>query len=176
MKDYATFYQKQTAFLKRLKNPAKVLSITYKALTMAVATLYFSGLIIAAFGVFGSTLPTLFALLLPPAAAVIVVTLLRMAIPRKRPYEEGGDGITPLVQKEGRSHSFPSRHTAAAFVIGITLCSVSLWLGIPALIFGTVLAYVRFLCGFHYPTDLIGGALIGGSFGVAAFFLPLLFI
>ncbi|MBR2903156.1 MAG: phosphatase PAP2 family protein [Clostridia bacterium] len=176
MKEYAAFYEKQTAFLKRLKNPAKVLSITYKVLTIAVAAIYLAGLIIAAFGVFGSPLPTLFSLLLPPAVAVIVVTLLRMAIPRKRPYEEEGGGITPLVKKERKSNSFPSRHTACAFVIGVTLCSVALWLGLPVLALGALLAYVRFLCGFHYPTDLIGGALIGATFGVAAFFLPLLFI
>ena len=171
MKDYASFYEKQTAFLKKCKNPAKLLSILDHVVTGVIGVLYLTGLILAACGLFGSYLPTLFSVLLPPVCALIAVTILRLIIPRKRPYEEGGAHITPICKKAGESHSFPSRHAACAFVIGVTLCSLSLWLGIPALLLGVTLAYIRFLCGFHYPTDLIGGAILGSCLGVIAFFL-----
>ena len=100
-----------------------------------------------------------------------VCALLRFFIPRKRPYDKEGVGIEPICQKSKNSHSFPSRHTACAFVIGTALCTLSPWLAIPVFFLGVCLAYVRFLSGFHFPTDLLGGAILGTAFGVIAFFL-----
>ncbi len=171
MKDYRAFYEKNTAFLRRLKNPCLVLTVFDKLLTATIGALYLAGGILAACGVFGKALPTLFACLLPPVCALLVVTLLRLIIPRKRPYAKDGAAIDPICQKAGEKNSFPSRHAACAFVIGVTLCAFALWLGLPALFLSCLLCYGRFLCGFHFPTDLIAGAVLGGGFGALAFVL-----
>ena len=51
-----------------------------------------------------------------PAVTVVLVTLLRNALNRPRPFERYG--YTPLVS-HGKGKSFPSRHTACAVVIGM---------------------------------------------------------
>ncbi|MBQ8428101.1 MAG: phosphatase PAP2 family protein, partial [Clostridia bacterium] len=165
------FYEKNTAYLKRWKSPAKVLTFLNRFLTITIGLLYLTGGVLSTFSLFGAPLPTLFAIGLPLACTLVSVTLLRRVIPRKRPYDKEGAAIEPLCQKSKHSNSFPSRHTACAFVIGTVLCELTLWLGIPAFLLGIFLAYVRFVSGFHFPTDLLGGAFLGAGFGVIAFFL-----
>ena len=171
MKDYRAFYEKHTAFVRRLKHPTKVLSVVDHVLTGCIGILFLLGAILAACGVFGTPLPILFAISLPPVCTVVAVTFLRIFIPRKRPYAKDGHNMDTICKRAGEDKSFPSRHTACAFVIGVSLCSVALWLGIPALVLGGLLAYVRFLCGFHFPTDLLAGGALGAAFGVMSFFL-----
>ena len=51
-----------------------------------------------------------------PAVCLFISGLLRRKINRKRPYEQLS--IRPLVQKKG-GKSFPSNHTASAFVLAL---------------------------------------------------------
>ena len=166
MKDYRAFYEKQTALLRKMKNPALLLKILDKSLTIAIALLCAIGNVIALFGVFNTTLPPIIAFLIPTAGTLVCVEILRSLFPRKRPYAKGGAGINPICQKKKESNSFPSRHVASAFVIGVSFCPVAPWLGIPVLVLGCALAYVRFLCGYHYPSDLLGGAVLGTLWGL----------
>ncbi|MFQ9736875.1 MAG: phosphatase PAP2 family protein [Christensenellaceae bacterium] len=71
--------------------------------------------------------------------------------------------------KEKRGHSFPSRHVASAFVIGTVLLPYCVWAGAAVLLAGTLLGYVRFAAGIHYPSDLLAGAALGIVFGLMAF-------
>jgi undecaprenyl-diphosphatase len=57
--------------------------------------------------------------------------------------------------------SFPSDHAAVVFCIAAGLCMVSRRLGIWAIAYATVITLPRVYLGFHYPTDLLGGALVG---------------
>ena len=169
MKNYAAFYEKHTGFLKKLKNPEKGLTLLNKVLTCAVALLYFVGAGMSAFSLFGAPLATLFALGVPLASTLVCITILRFLFPRKRPYDQEGAGITPICKKEKSSPSFPSRHTACAFAIATALLRLSPFLAIPTYLLGAILACVRFLSGFHYPSDLLGGAALGTSLGLLAF-------
>ena len=171
MKDYRTFYEKQTAFLRKLKNPALLLKILDKCITILIANICLVGNILALFGLFDTHLPAIFTFAITMAATLLAVELFRAIFPRKRPYSPDGAGIHPICKKKKESNSFPSRHVASAFVIGVSFCSASLWLGIPVLVLGAMLAYVRFLCGYHYPSDLFGGAVLGSLLGVLSFFL-----
>ena len=93
-----------------------------------------------------------------PAACLCLVTLFRMLIKRARPYEEK---IVPLVEKDAQGNSFPSRHTACAFVIATVAFAYFPLAGGILYAVGVWIAFFRFLFGHHYPTDLLGGILLG---------------
>jgi undecaprenyl-diphosphatase len=79
---------------------------------------------------------------------------------RARPYEAHPAAAHLFIAPSG-DPSFPSDHATAAFAI-----AVSIWLrnrkaGWLALGMATILAVARVAVGVHYPSDVIGGALIG---------------
>src|SRR5256885_3996602 len=86
--------------------------------------------------------------------STLLVTILKNLIKRQRPYE-----IDKLIEKlsVGGGFSFPSGHTADAFVV---LFSVSLLLSrkrillVPMLLWALMVAYSRMLLGVHYITDV----------------------
>lgn len=70
--------------------------------------------------------------------------------------------------------SFPSDTTALAFSIAASIFIVSRRLGMVAFLWAaTVVAFPRSYAGLHYPSDLLGGALIGliATFGLAPLIL-----
>jgi membrane-associated phospholipid phosphatase len=101
-----------------------------------------------------------------PALSLIIVSVLRLAIDRPRPYNEDGAGIVPLQQKEGDRNSFPSRHLTSAAVIAATFFPY-----LPAIlallfVFAVGLGYARFAIGWHYPSDLFAGFVLGFFVGI----------
>lgn len=105
---------------------------------------------------------TLIPLLSAPTLCFLIVCVLRLVVSRPRPYTEHGANIIPLSKKKtDDDNSFPSRHVACAFVIATVFLPLLPWAGICLLVLSTLLAYVRFSLGLHYPSDLIIGALIG---------------
>jgi undecaprenyl-diphosphatase len=64
--------------------------------------------------------------------------------------------------------AFPSDHAAVVFCIAAGLWMVSRRLGTWAIAYATLISLPRIYLGFHYPTDVLGGALIGiGVAGLA---------
>ena len=97
-----------------------------------------------------------------PMLALLLVSVLRLAIHRPRPYAKDGAQIVPFFTKKiDEKHSFPSRHLACATTIALAFSGVSTGLCVLLFIFALLLAYLRFTVGVHYPTDLLAGALIG---------------
>jgi undecaprenyl-diphosphatase len=79
---------------------------------------------------------------------------------RARPYD-AHPGAAHLFVSPSGDPSFPSDHATAAFAI-----AVSIWLrhrraGWLALALATIVSVARVAVGVHYPSDVIGGALIG---------------
>lgn len=107
-------------------------------------------------------LPLLFFWLVP-AVGFLAVTLLRKTISSPRPFERFG--FSPLIEHESGS-SFPSRHTACAFLISCALLYLSRMGAFP--IFLVVLSFClagltalsRLLAGVHFLRDLVCGALL----------------
>jgi undecaprenyl-diphosphatase len=65
--------------------------------------------------------------------------------------------------------SFPSDHAVLFFALSTGLLFVSRKAGAFALLYTTVvITFPRVYTGFHYPTDIIAGALIGVAIGWAA--------
>ena len=106
---------------------------------------------------------------LVPLGVLILVTAMRYIINAKRPYEKYN--YTPVVKKDTKGKSFPSRHTASAFIIAMAFLYIDVTLGVIMLILATIIAITRVLSGVHFIRDVIGGALISIITGILCFFL-----
>lgn len=105
--------------------------------------------------------------LLVPAVLFIALSLFRRLYDAPRPYE--ALPIDPLMSKNTRGRSFPSRHIFSVFMIAMCWLVYSTPVGIALLACGVVMATIRVVGGVHYPRDVIVGALvaiIGGVVGL----------
>lgn len=98
-----------------------------------------------------------------PAITLVFVTVFRKRMNSPRPFDELD--ITPLVGHES-GQSFPSRHTASAFVIALAVGNVNSTLGSICIVLAMFTGFTRILAGIHYPTDILVGGLIGIGMGL----------
>ena len=76
-----------------------------------------------------------------------------------RPYEVWG--IAPLLYKDTKGKSFPSRHAFSVFVIGMVYFYDKTALGAVVFFAGAVLSFVRVIGGVHFVKDVLAGAAFG---------------
>lgn len=107
--------------------------------------------------------------LLIPAAGFAAVTILRKLIAAKRPYEIYG--FTPLLQKDTKANSFPSRHVFSNMIIAAAVIYINLPLGIFTAVCGLILAVLRVITGVHFPKDVAAGCMIAVLLGWIGFYL-----
>jgi undecaprenyl-diphosphatase len=79
---------------------------------------------------------------------------------RPRPYEAHAD-VAHLFVAASPDPSFPSDHATAAFAIAVAILLRSRRPGLVALVMAIVLAISRVVVGTHYPSDVLGGAVLG---------------
>ena len=91
--------------------------------------------------------------------------LLKPLIGRVRPFAFRL-GLPLLVPPPGDA-SFPSGHTAAAFAVVFALKTAGSPLWRPAAVLAVVTAFSRLYLYVHWPTDVLGGALLGAAVGWA---------
>lgn len=96
--------------------------------------------------------------------------ILKDLIGRPRPYTVCPE-LTTLIPKL-TSFSFPSGHTSVSFSGAFVLCKkFPKKMGIPAVILATMIGFSRMYVGVHYPTDVLGGILVGVLASTAAYYL-----
>lgn len=89
--------------------------------------------------------------------------LLKELFGRLRPCEVLTDAITPLGCTG--TASFPSNHALNNFAAAVFFYKLFPKLKWPLFITATLIAISRVYLGLHYPSDVIGGAIIGAGFG-----------
>ena len=104
-----------------------------------------------------------------PLCTLIFVTVIRVLINAKRPYEVYD--YTPAVHKDTKGKSFPSRHTVCAFIIAMAFLYVNFRVGVIMLVIAAIIGVTRVLAGVHFIRDVISGAAIGILIGVLGFFV-----
>lgn len=108
--------------------------------------------------------PLLLPCIVAPAVGFALVSLLRRALDASRPYE--ALDIDPLVHKDTRGRSFPSKHVFSSF------CIASCWMnwyepaGCALLAAACCIAAIRVVGGVHWPRDVAAGAALGIACGV----------
>lgn len=104
-----------------------------------------------------------------PAVTFLAVTVMRILINRTRPYERYS--FTPVFPKDTKGKSFPSRHTASAFIISYAFLYINPVLGVISMVISAFLSLLRPVVGVHYVSDVVAGFLISSLFGIIFFFI-----
>jgi undecaprenyl-diphosphatase len=93
------------------------------------------------------------------AIELTVYRLVKQLVKRPRPCHRLG-GPLNLVEPQD-FFSFPSGHTAGAFVIALSVTYCYPSLSIPIYFWATLIGFSRIYLGVHYPTDVLAGACLG---------------
>src|SRR3989338_8623276 len=97
------------------------------------------------------------------------VPLIRAFVERPRPFVDNS-AIVALFNEA--SYSFPSGHAAFFFALSTVVFLYNKRLGVWFYAASAVIGLARVAAGVHYPTDILGGAVLGvfAAYGTHLFF------
>jgi undecaprenyl-diphosphatase len=107
------------------------------------------------------------ATLVAEGLAYVGVTLLKPVFGRERPYVADPSLRTPSGRLASDPYSFPSGHSAVSIAAATVIADARPDYAWPAYGLAVLICYSRMYNGVHYPTDLLGGALLGFGIGKA---------
>jgi len=86
---------------------------------------------------------------------------LKLAVNRKRPFVKYPHDISQ--RTHAGKYSFPSGHTSNAFAAAtaLTLSSKKWYVAVPSYAYACLVGYSRMRLGVHFPSDVLGGMVIG---------------
>jgi len=109
---------------------------------------------------------SLYAVLLSGGVAQII----KAVFERPRPTHVAGYVLHAIEHPSffdltGRFNSFPSGHTATAFALAAVIARRYPRLRLPLYALASLIALSRIALGSHYPSDIVGGAIVGIAVG-----------
>ncbi len=113
-------------------------------------------------------------------AAVIATASAALALLADQPIAHAVDRVRPFVAhpsaelliSRSTDPSFPSDHAAGAFAIAVAVWLYDRVSGWVLLALAALLAFARVYVGTHYPSDVVGGALIGTAVALVLHWRP----
>jgi len=92
---------------------------------------------------------------------MLLTSGLKYAINRPRPYVQYPDDI--VKRTHSGKYSFPSGHTSTAFATAtaLTLSTKKWYVALPSYAYACAVGYSRMRLGVHFPSDVLGGMVIG---------------
>lgn len=90
---------------------------------------------------------------------IVIAEPVRVLVSRARPYETLALSHQLIEHALGRS--FPSGHTTVAFAIAAAVYTRHRLAGVVLILAAGVVGASRVIAGVHWPTDIIGGAVVG---------------
>jgi undecaprenyl-diphosphatase len=107
----------------------------------------------------------LFSLLTAFALELPVYYIVKQKIRRNRPFESLC-GINSRVVPADQ-FSFPSGHTAAAFIMASLLTYFFPATALPVYLWASLVGLSRVYLGVHYPSDILAGVVMGSACAIA---------
>lgn len=171
MKKEYLFYERVRPFFVTHPYYLSLLKLTNRLVTLLMPLLYFYVL----WAVYLKATKTwiVLAYLLVPAIGFVVLSVIRKRMNWPRPYELGT--FPPLLNREGKGRSMPSRHVFSAAIISTVAWGVNPLLSFLGLSLALLLAGVRVLAGLHFVRDVVVGFLSAILWGFFWFYLLGLF-
>ena len=155
MKKECLFYERVRPFFVTHPYYLSLLKWTNRLVTLLMPLLYFD--VLWAAYLKASKTWIVLAYLLVPATGFIVLSVIRKRMNWPRPYELGT--FPPLLNREGKGSSMPSRHVFSAAIISTVAWGVHPLLSVLGLSLALLLAGVRVLAGVHFVRDVVVGFL-----------------
>lgn len=160
-------YSKLMTFFKNHKEILKLLELLYKLLPLLIFAGY--PLVLLVYALNNGFLNITFAkIFFVPLCTFVLVTVFRFIFNFQRPYEKYN--IKSAISKDTQGKSFPSRHVASAFIIGMTFLYLNTTLGIVFLVLGSLIACTRVLAGVHFIRDVVASAIFSIFVGCIFYF------
>ena len=103
--------------------------------------------------------------------AIFTNLFIKVAVARPRPYADPEGFFYPIWDMMGRAtesdKSFPSGHTTAAFAASVPVFLIgNKRISWTALLFAVLMGLSRIYLVVHYPSDVLGGLIVGTVAGI----------
>ena len=167
MKKEYLFYERVRPFFVTHPYYLSLLKWVNRLVTLLMPLLYFY--VLWAAYLKASKTWIVLAYLLAPATGFIIMSVIRKRMNWPRPYELGT--FPPLLNREGKGSSMPSRHVFSAAIISTVAWGVNPLLSVLGLSLALLLAGARILAGLHFVRDVVVGFLSAILWGFFWFYL-----